>query len=76
MALDRSIPLLPVPPVRDVNEADNCPSAVTYQRHFGSWNAAKEAAGLQTIEEDQTPVEYTDAELCSATLTLPMRHTD
>lgn len=48
----------------DVDDTDSCPSAVTFQRHFGSWNAAKEAAGLETIAMEETPEKYTDEELC------------
>lgn len=55
---------------QDVINADSCPSVVTYQRHFGSWNAAKEAAGLETIETEETPVQYTDEELCELLRTL------
>jgi hypothetical protein len=48
-----------------MNEADNYPSAVTYQRRFGSWNKAKQAAGLKTRGKgtgSRNP-SYTDAEL-------------
>lgn len=48
---------------RDMNKKDRYPSAVTYQRRFGSWNKAKTKAGLDTIEEDETRPEYTDEEL-------------
>lgn len=48
----------------DANNSPNCPSAPTYQRHFSSWNEAKKAAGLETVDADETPVRYTDEELC------------
>lgn len=47
---------------QDVNESDLCPSAVTYQRRFGSWNKAKEKADLD-IHEQGGPQQYSDAEL-------------
>ena len=49
----------------DVDDADSCPSSVTYQRHFGSWNAAKEAAGLEPVEKGQGKrgPTYSDTEL-------------
>lgn len=56
--------------MQDVSDSELCPSAVTYQRRFGSWNEAKQAAGLDTIEADTTPVQYTDEELCELLRTL------
>lgn len=53
-----------------VNESEMCPSAITYQRRFGSWNKAKEEAGLETIESGDIPVQYTDEELCDLLRTL------
>lgn len=47
----------------DVDEADDSPSWMTYRRHFGSWSAAKEAAGLETVARDESNPEYSDAEL-------------
>lgn len=49
--------------IRDMNESDDYPSAVTYQRRFGSWNNAKQKAGLETLDPDGAPPEYTDEEL-------------
>jgi hypothetical protein len=46
---------------KDVQEADDVPSRMTYRRHFGSWNDAKEQAGIETEERSGTP--YTDEEL-------------
>lgn len=49
--------------LRDMEEAENYPSAVTYQRRFGSWNQAKKEANLDTIAAEDTRAKYTDAEL-------------
>lgn len=49
--------------LRDMEDADDYPSAVTYQRRFDSWNNAKAQAGLDTIAEDDTAPGYTDEEL-------------
>ncbi|MDG5761333.1 hypothetical protein QA600_18545 [Natronococcus sp. A-GB1] len=48
---------------QEMQDADGYPSAQTYKRRFGSWNAAKEQAGLTTIAEDDTRPRYTDGEL-------------
>jgi hypothetical protein len=49
--------------LRKMNDLPDSPSAVTYERRFGSWNKAKKAAGLETIEQDETSVKYSDEEL-------------
>lgn len=48
--------------VQKLNEAEEYPSVVTYQRRFGSWNTAKAKAGLDT-QEQGGPKQYTDADL-------------
>lgn len=68
--------------IQAANDSEICPSAVTYKRRFGSWNQAKEAAGLATLDADETPSEYTDAELCdflrdlAATVDRPLKIED
>jgi hypothetical protein len=49
--------------IQDINNAEGYPSAVTYQRRFGSWNEAKQKAGLETVAVDDPRPEYTDEEL-------------
>jgi len=47
----------------DVDDAEESPSWMTYRRHFGSWSAAKEEAGLETVPRDEPHPKYTDTEL-------------
>jgi hypothetical protein len=51
--------------VRDVEHAEDVPGVATFERRFGSWNKAKEQAGLETVgkgEWSRSPT-YTDEEL-------------
>ena len=50
------------PPHAELDEREALPSSTTYERRFGSWNAALEAAGLDTRSRDRSR-RYTDAEL-------------
>lgn len=54
----------------DMQEAEETPSAITYQRRFGSWNKAKKLAGLETIQPDETKPQYSDEELLAMLRTL------
>ena len=58
---------------KDLNADPNTPSAVTYQRRFGSWNHAKELAGLATTAEDETRPTYTENELLEGLRALDQR---
>lgn len=58
---------------KEFDDDPNTPSAVTYQRRFGSWNNAKERAGLPTMPEDETPSTYTEAELLEGLRRLDQR---
>lgn len=49
--------------MKDMDRAEGYPAAETFKRRFGTWNAAKEQAGLDTLPEDQVQVQYSDEEL-------------
>lgn len=51
--------------VKDVEDADEYPDHTTFERRFGSWNQAKQAAGLETIGKGKAGRDqsYTDEEL-------------
>lgn len=55
------------PTFNDMDAAEDYPSAKTYEIRFGTWNTAKERAGLETFASRKTgnPV-YTDQELLEA----------
>lgn len=46
---------------KDVDGSEDVPSRMAFRRHFGSWNQAKEAAGLET--ETKHTQSYSDEEL-------------
>lgn len=51
--------------IGDVEDADGYPDHTTFERRFGSWNQAKQAAGLKTVGKGEGPRRptYSDDEL-------------
>lgn len=59
------------PTLKDLERAENVPSHRDFIEVFGSWNAAKEAAGLETFpNEGRKDTSYTDEELLELLLEL------
>lgn len=55
------------PTFNDMDEAEDYPSAKTYEIRFGTWNTAKERAGLETLAaRNAGDSVYTDQELLEA----------
>lgn len=60
--------------LKDMDAAADYPAGETFKRRFGSWNAAKEAAGLDTVPEDEVRPRYSDEELLEMLQELAEQH--
>lgn len=51
------------PSKQECNESDITPTEIVYRTRFGTWNKAKEEAGLDVQESFETPVEITRVDI-------------